>query len=88
MKHKKRKREILRQIIAIFLCLGMLSGSFNTIPIVQNYIPQIENVQAAENWLWPVPGHIGLSQRNKSSHPAIDINDGNIAGANIVSTKS
>lgn len=88
MKHKKRKREILRQIIAIFLCLGMLSGSFNTIPIVQNYIPQIENVQAAENWLWPVPGHIGLSQRYKSSHPAIDINDGNIAGANIVSTKS
>lgn len=47
-----------------------------------------KEAQAAESWLWPVPGHTNLSQGFSSSHDGLDISDGSIAGANIVATKS
>ena len=43
---------------------------------------------AAENWLWPVPGHMRLSRGYSAAHDGLDISDGSIAGANIVATKS
>ena len=40
--------------------------------------------EAATALYWPVPGHFSLSRGYTSTHDAMDINDSNIAGANIV----
>lgn len=44
---KQKKRRFMKRALAMFLCLGMVSGMFDGIPMVRNVMPMVEEVQAA-----------------------------------------
>ncbi|MBO5372087.1 MAG: peptidoglycan DD-metalloendopeptidase family protein [Lachnospiraceae bacterium] len=74
MRPKKRKRRFMKQIVAMLLCVGMLSGMFEGIPVMHEYMPMVEEVEAAENsYLWPVPYSRSMSRGYGGGHDALDI---------------
>lgn len=81
MRDSKRR---FKKIVALVLCLGLLTGMLDGVPMVGKYSMVAE---AADNLVWPVPGHTGLS-RGYHDGKAIDICDGTIAGATVVAAYS
>lgn len=72
---KNTNKSILSFIMAFVFFLSVLPGIHR-------------NVNAAESYLWPVPGFVNITNGYSDSHKAIDIASSGISGSNVVSTKS
>lgn len=68
MKRVRKVTALLMSALLIISFIAPLSLAANAATVLQ----------------WPVPGHFALSRGFSSSHGAMDINDANINGANIV----
>ena len=82
VKMTKRKNRLLRQVIAMLLCVAMCLGLMDGIPVFKEHVHATKEAQAA-SLRWPVPGH---THRNQGFHEgsAIDIGDGSVFGARVV----
>lgn len=41
MRERKRRRMFMKRALAMILCIGMISGMFEGIPVVREYMPRI-----------------------------------------------
>ena len=79
----KVKKNFIKRIKALVLAFAMIISVFQGIPGAQVF-DWSETGEAAVQLYWPVPGHTRLSQ-GLHDFCAVDISDGGIAGANIIS---
>ena len=73
----------MKKVLTIILCLVMILSVFTVVPFTVS-AEDVEIAEVGATLYWPVYGHTGLSQDFwQHGGTAIDINDGNINGAEV-----